>query len=353
MGAAFHLTSDGHTVLKAHYGRYYRGIVTSEFESAGPSIAPTYFFSGTYDAAGDPEGLELASDNSQLRVDPGFKDPWSDQIVVSLERKLRPGLGVLLGYVHKKGGGNGAWRDVSGQYAPAVYSDTAGTDASGREIAIERLVSAPETRGFLPDQPDGDVHALRRLPAPGHAADAGAISAHGSLVLSRARGRLGSSLNGPRGEQQSVAQGFGQNPNDFVNSDGRLVEDRPVAVKVQLVYRLPAGFLASASFVHQTGRPWGRLANASAAAGLPTFLLAEEITGARRVANWNVFDLGLQKEFEIRRRATLSLLVEALNLTNSGAYEGVGSRLGTSSSFGKPTGFIPPRRAIVGLKVLF
>ena len=147
VGAAFHLTSDGHTVLKAHYGRYYRGIVTSEFKSAGPSIAPTYFFSGTYDAAGDPEGLELASDNSQLRVDPGFKDPWSDQIVVSLERRLRPGLGVLLGYVHKKGGGNGAWRDVSGQYAPAVYSDTAGTDASGREIAIERLVSAPGPGG--------------------------------------------------------------------------------------------------------------------------------------------------------------------------------------------------------------
>ena len=41
VGAAFHLTSDGHTVLKAHYGRYYRGIVTSEFESAGLSIAPT------------------------------------------------------------------------------------------------------------------------------------------------------------------------------------------------------------------------------------------------------------------------------------------------------------------------
>ena len=153
--------------------------------------------------------------------------------MVSLERRLRPGLGVLLGYVHKKGGGNGAWRDVSGQYAPAVYSDTAGTDASGREIAIERLVSAPETRGFLLTSPtemftryDGFLLQVTR-PMQGR------FQLTGSLVLSPARGRLGSSLNGPRGEQQSVAQGFGQNPNDFVNSDGRLIEDRPVAVKVQ------------------------------------------------------------------------------------------------------------------------
>ena len=41
--------------------------------------------------------------------------------------------------------------------------------------------------------------------------------------------------------QISTAGIFGQNPNDFINSDGRLVGDRPVVLKTQFVYQMALG----------------------------------------------------------------------------------------------------------------
>ena len=43
--------------------------------------------------------------------------------------------------------------------------------------------------------------------------------------------------------------------------------------------------------------------------------------------------------------------MDALNLTNSDQAEGVGSSLGTSTAFGVPTRYIPPRRLQLGAKV--
>jgi hypothetical protein len=52
------------------------------------------------------------------------------------------------------------------------------------------------------------------------------------LTLSKATGRQGggSARSTPLSSQISTASIFGQNPNDFINSDGRLIGDRPVVV---------------------------------------------------------------------------------------------------------------------------
>ncbi|MEZ5289121.1 MAG: TonB-dependent receptor [Vicinamibacterales bacterium] len=70
LGLTFKLTESGSSIVKAHYGRYYRGIVTGEFDNTTPSVTPRYLFAGTYDAAGNPEDLALVSDNSSSRSIP-------------------------------------------------------------------------------------------------------------------------------------------------------------------------------------------------------------------------------------------------------------------------------------------
>jgi hypothetical protein len=45
------------------------------------------------------------------------------------------------------------------------------------------------------------------------------------------------------------------------------------------------------------------------------------------------------------------VFVDALNMTNSDAYESIASQLGTSSSFGVPTRYILPRRLQLGAKI--
>jgi hypothetical protein len=179
-----------------------------------------------------------------------------------------------------------------------------------------------------------------------------------SVVLSKSTGQLGSSTQGPTAQQFSTASQFnadpfGRNPNDFINTDGRLIEDRPVTIKTQLVYELPKGFLVGLNFLHQTGRPWSRQVRVSDVVGYPTTILAEKIDGSRRVSSPNILDMRLQKEFHLGKRVGVALFADALNLLNDDAHEGVLDRLGTSESFGVPSNFILPRRLMLGAKVRF
>ena len=357
LGFNWKLTGDGKTVLKAHAGRYYRGVVTGEFDNTSPSITPRYLFSGTYDADGNPEGLELVSDNTNLRVDPNFKPPYTDQFTVGIERELMKNLGLSVNYVHKRGERYGGNRDIGGEYVSDVYVDSEGEGATGASIPIQRYVGGD--RVFQLTNPDGmfsrfngvTVQLVKRM------ADNWQMTS--SLVWGRSTGRVGSSRPstgaafGPAGNQTTTAGLFGRNPNDFVNSDGRLIADRPITFKTQLVYQFPAGFLAGANFIFQNGRPFGRLVRISDLVGIPTTIYAEPIDGSRTVPNQYVLDVRLQKDFKLGGTANVAVFADVLNALNDDAYEDVQDRLGTSENFGLPTEFVPPRRVMLGAKLRF
>ena len=137
-----------------------------------------------------------------------------------------------------------------------------------------------------------------------------------------------------------------------MNTDGLLIGDRPVVAKAQIVYRLPWGVMVSGNLQHQTGRAYARQVRVSGL-GFPTApqINMEPLTGDRRVADTNLIDLRAQKEFTLTSATKIAVFLDALNATNSDSYEGVGSVLGTSSAFGVPTRYIPPRRVQLGFKV--
>jgi len=142
-------------------------------------------------------------------------------------------------------------------------------------------------------------------------------------------------------------------PNDFVNTEGRLIGDRPVVAKAQLLYRFPWGILASGNLQHQTGRFYSRTVRVPGL-GFPAAVQInmEPNTGDRRVADINLFDTRVQKEFALRGSPLkFDVFLDALNLTNSAQFESVGSTIGTSSAFGIGTTYIPPRRLQLGAKI--
>ena len=354
LGFNLKLNGSGKTLLKGHYGRYYRGVVTGEFEDASPALSAKYFFSGTYDAAGNPIDPVLVSDNSQLQVDRGFKNPYTDQFIVGFQQELMPDLGLSVNYIHKRGRRLGAWQDTGGQYAPVTYLDTEGADATGQPIAVLQLLNDPSERLFNLTNPRGmfsryngvDIQLSKRMSHRWQATF--------GLTLSKTEGRLGSSLLSPTGGTTSTATTFGQNPNDFVNTDALQTSDRPVVLKTQLVYDMPCGITAAFNFQHQTGKPWARTVRVSDPdLGIQTTILAERLEGDRRVGDWNILDLRLQKQFEFGKGANLAVFGDILNLTNSDAFESIGSRLGTASNFGLPIRFLFPRRLMLGTKVRF
>src|SRR6185295_13160982 len=140
--------------------------------------------------------------------------------------------------------------------------------------------------------------------------------------------------------------------NDFVNTDGRLIGDRPVVAKAQLMYRFPWGIMASGNLQHQTGRFYTRGVRVSGL-GFPAApqINMEPNTGDRRVKDINLFDTRVQKTFALPSAMKFDVFADALNLTNSAQYESVASSLGTASSFGVGTTYIPPRRLMLGAKI--
>lgn len=364
VGLTYKLNAAGKSLLKAHYGRYYRGIITGEFDNATPSITPRFIFDGVYDRNSNPIGLNQVSDNTNLRIDPGFDSPYTDQVIVGFEQELMTSLGLQVNYVHKRSRNFGAWPDVAGTYVPVQFADTLGREPSGQTITLQRLTSGAASRIFeLRTDPRMQSHyngvsfqVNKRM------------SSHWqgtfSLVLSKSEGRIGSSLGSPTSSQSSSAggsssggglPGFGANPNDFVNSDGLLIGDKPVVAKAQIVYNLPWGMMVGTNLQHQTGRLWSRQLRVRNL-GFPSRpnILMEANTGHRRVPNWDLIDMRIEKAIKLGGGTTnAAIFGDVLNLTNSSANEGIGQRDAENSNFGLATRFLQPRRLMVGAKIRF
>ena len=144
LGVNFKLNDSGSSLLKAHYGRYYRGIVTGEFDNTTPSITPQYLFSGLYSAAGVPLDKELVSDNSQLTVDPNLKNPYTDQFILALEQQVGSTIGFSVSYVYKRSEQQTAFPDIGGTYRLVPYTAPAGANVP----QVYQLTSGADSRLF-------------------------------------------------------------------------------------------------------------------------------------------------------------------------------------------------------------
>ncbi|MGH9312608.1 MAG: TonB-dependent receptor [Vicinamibacterales bacterium] len=353
VGVVWKLNESGRTVLKAHVGRYYRGIVTGEYDNTSPSVTPRFYFE--FDSRGNRINLEKVSDNLNLTVDPNFKNPYTDQFIVGLEHELVKNLGLMVNYTHKRGENYGGWRDIAGTYVPVEYRDTTGVEPTNQTFTLFRLVSDPDARLFQLTSPDRMfsryngliVQAVKRLSDNWQGTF--------SVVLSKSTGRIGSSLSSPTASQFGTAGVFGQNPNDFVNTEGRLIADRPVMAKAQVVVNLPWRFLAGANVVYQTGRLWSRQVRV-AGLGFPSrpTINTEANTGDRRVRDQTIVDLRLEKDFRLGGTADAAIFGDLLNVFNSDANQGVlARRADLADTFGDPSLFVFPRRLMVGAKIRF
>jgi hypothetical protein len=356
------------TVVKGHYGRYYSAL-ERDFGGIVPSATTTFNFDclTAFCAPGQRANFTSTA-TTNLRVDPDRKDPYTHQYIVQVEHELMTNLGLQVNYVRKDGHDYTGWQDVAGQYEPVTYIDSTGIDATNKPVQVWRLLTPASNRVFLlttPSGPDGRGLFTKYNGATFMLTKRMSHNWQGvlSLVLSKAEGRIATSARvGPASAQSSAAGTFAQTaagPNDYVNSEGRLIGDRPVVAKAQVLYRFPGGIIAAVNVQHQTGRLWSRRINVSspvARLGFPSAppINMEANTGERRVADVNLFDLRAQKDFRFSANGNtiFSVFLDALNMTNSAAFESVGSQTGTATTaFGVPTRYILPRRLQLGAKI--
>jgi outer membrane receptor protein involved in Fe transport len=146
---------------------------------------------------------------------------------------------------------------------------------------------------------------------------------------------------------------FGQDPNDYVNTNGLLARDRSIIVKTQVLYTgLPGGFTLGANYYYADGYPIPRKIPIPAT-NLQRPVLVEALTGDLRFPGLSQLDLRVQKDFRVTGDVRMSIFGDVFNLFNQYAYQSYQNMNVSSANFGKPNQIVPPLRAMLGARLNF
>jgi outer membrane receptor protein involved in Fe transport len=356
VGFNWKLTSDGKTVFRGHWGQYRKAVATGEFANRlGPSITPSFSGSNYNFQTGQFEDLVQTSDPTIVSVAPGYFSPHTDQFIVSLDRELLKNMGASLSYVHKYGDNFAAWEPIGGVFSPVTYVDSVGQGATGQSLTLSQLQNSRSALSYV-------LHNDPRMYIRVNAVSLGLVrrfsgrwSANANLTWMRSTGRLPQSREGVEVRQLSGIQfrPFGQDPNDFVNTDGRQRGDVEWQFKTQLAYKMPWDMLASANVSSRSGANLIRQAGVSSLTNLTTTVLLQKRGENGRLPSVTFVDLRLEKDVKLQSNVRLGVSADVFNLLNNDAPQRVRSSRVTSSVFNWPRDFVLPRRFMLGAKLKF
>ena len=353
LGFTTKLTADGRTILRGSYGRFFQGVLTGEFSALHPGVAPitTYAFEPATGGYTHFESTLVSKKN--LLLDHEMRAPHTDEYSIGVDREIGRLLAVAIAYIRKDGGDFIGWTDVGGQYR----EDTR-TLADGTSVPVFVLVNDQADRRFLLTNPDGYSLTYNGLVMAVDKRRSHGWQAFGSYTSSRASGLQASSGTTAAGAQSSTGAlpnlPFGRDPNELTNARGRLPNDRPHMFRVAGSLNLPrTGFQIAANLQYFSGKPWAAAAQITLPQGDQRILL--EPRGSRRLSSQTLLDVRLSRPVRIGS-GRIELLVDLLNLLNDTAEEGLATDvLATESAknatFGQPTVFVDPRRAMVGVRL--
>ncbi|HXV63920.1 MAG TPA: hypothetical protein VEK15_24680, partial [Vicinamibacteria bacterium] len=168
------------------------------------------------------------------------------------------------------------------------------------------------------------------------------------------RGLQAASFRAP-GADQNSSGGFtalGRDPNDLINAEGNLPNDRTHMFRVLGSTEIPkVGIYLGASYQHLTGTPWA----AKALVRLPQGPRAVNIEprGARRMPSEEILDLRLSKPFSLGNGRRIEILFDLLNALNDVSPQRVANTNYYAENFGEGRDFLTPRRLMVGVKASF
>jgi hypothetical protein len=263
VGAAFNLTEDSTSVLKAFWGRYYEGAASGFYTSATPGIQDYTHtpVDDNFNPIGPPEVI-IPAQVYGMRDD--IKHPRTDEFNVSYEQQLMRGMRLTTSGIWRSGGTfinnviTGArWtpRTLTNPLTNQPFTAYAWTNQSASNETFE--IRNPEDFQYLGS--DGSVIAT---------ADPKRNYKALMLVLSNSlRGRLGYQFSYvlAKAEGNVDNSGFGAylgnnswtSPNNLINQFGELTNSRRHEVKAYFTYNVPrVDVMVGGNYTGLSGRPY-------------------------------------------------------------------------------------------------
>jgi TonB dependent receptor/Carboxypeptidase regulatory-like domain len=351
LGVTARLSADGRTILRASYGRFTQGVLTGEISPIHPGVAPVTTTAFDPVSGGYTRPVSVVDPNVNLLIDPSTRPPRTDEYSIGVDRELSPRWAAAVAYIHKTGDDFIAWTDIAGQYREEtrVLPD-------GRSLPVFVLTSPAASRRFLLTNPDGYSLTYNGLVVALEKRRSSGWQARGSYTFSRASGLQASSGASASDPQVSTVAPafptttFGRDPNSLTNAFGRLPNDRPHMFRLMGTFDVPrTGVTIAANMQHLSGKPWAASAQVSLPQGDQRILL--EPRGSRRLSSQTLLDVRVSKRVAMGSLGRIEVMFDVLNALNSTAEEALATDNLYSPNFGRPTVFLDPRRAMLGVRL--
>lgn len=335
-GVTAKLTSDGKTVLRASVGRYYSPVFLNTIDQLHPGVATTVTAGYNASTGGYTDILQVVNPRLQIDVSRDIKPQYNTQYSVGVDREVGNNMALSINWVHKDGNNQLGWTDTTG-----IYQTQPVTLTTGQVLNALALVNAPSARRFVLTNPEPFYTRYDGLMVGFNKRYANRWLASTYYTFSRSRGMV------PGGGS------FGQDPNDYINLDGRLANvDRPHNFNAQMTYEIPKIDLRVGSNVQLES---GVVFPARASVRLPqgTRNINIEGPGGDRTPKLGLVSLRFARDAWRRGSRSASLSLDIKNLFQSTAHQQVISNNYASALFGQPRTWIPPRQATIGIRVAF
>ncbi len=343
IGLAFQLTSDGKTLLKASYGRYYDAMHISNFAWPGPGYTDWYGYEWI---AGAWELFDLAPGEIGYIMDPDIKNPYSEQLFIGLERELIPDFSMGAMYIHKTEGNSLGWegRNTAYDQVQLVSAENGQT-----YTAFDRTGPYPETWQTNPEgysqKYDGFIFTLDKKYSKNWMMFTSLTWSHSTGLNMRAKSTSQHNLT-------SYSGGFGVDPNDLINAEGDLQHDKRWVFKFTGGFNLPGDIFIGTYFTYQTGRPRPALVRLTGLNQGRQEILAEP-RGERRYPSFYTLSARAQKTFRLSGSFRLKVMLDVFNLTNDDTFRGWRSNSMWRDTFTEDSGLPDPRSVQLGFKLEF
>jgi hypothetical protein len=335
-------------MLRASYGRFNQGVLTGEISPIHPGAAPVTTTAFDAKTSGYTTTVSVVDPKVNLLIDPGTKSPRTDEYSIGVDRELRSRLHLELAYIRKNGSDFIGWTDVGGQYRQETR-----TLPDLTTVPVYVLTSSPSSRRFLLTNADGYSLKYNGLVMVVEKRRANGWQALGSYTFSRTWGLQALSGGSAADAQVSTvapSTTFGRDPNNLTNAYGRLPNDRPHMLRVMgAVDVLHTGVSLAANLQYLSGKPWAATAQISLPQGDQRIFL--EPRGSRRLSAQSLLDLRASRSILNGRLGRIELLLDVLNVLNDTAEEALATDNLFSPTFGLPTVFVDPRRAMVSVRM--
>jgi outer membrane receptor protein involved in Fe transport len=350
LGVNLKLTEDARTTLRAFYGLFHAGILTTELQALSPGFGPITQVFHDPSTRAYTRNASIIDPLRNVQIDPGTRSPHTHQFTGGIDRAIGRDWALGLSYVRRTGGDFTGWEDIGGIYGSEVV-----TLPDGRPLTVFPLQNSPADRLFL--LTNRDEYYIRYqgllLTAQKRWADGWQLLL--SYSYSEAEGLQSQNGIDSTGTQGSVTVSFnpfGRDPNDLTNAAGILPNDRTHMLRATGNMEIPrAGILVGANFQYLTGRPYAPFANVTLPQGVRSIYV--EPLGSRRLSSQTLLDLRISRTFRVGPTGSIEILLDILNALDDTAEEGVATRNFFSPNFGAGIDFVPPRRAMIGAKFSF